>query len=122
MAVVYTAFLAWMTWNGGADDGGEGSDPVAFVVLFFVGWAAGSALVGYLIGPGAFVVALVATAGASTLGYALDEFHNELWFFNSLLVLVISSAFIAPGVWLRARRRRRTYHGYAPPGDARTGA
>lgn len=104
---VYLVFLSALAWGGGMNGGDEGSDPVAVILLFFLAWAGGSALVGYWLGPLAFVLPIVAVAGAAIVGQVLEEFDNELRGINWIIQIVFSAAFIALGIWLRNRRARR---------------
>ncbi|HEU0318205.1 MAG TPA: hypothetical protein VFR49_12790 [Solirubrobacteraceae bacterium] len=103
----YFAFLAWLTWLGGTNDGDEGFDSAALITLFFLGWAASSALIGYWLGTSAFAVPIAAGVGAATVGDVLDKFDNELRTLNWVIQVAVSAVFIALGIWLRNRRRRR---------------
>ncbi len=118
LAAAYAALIAWATWRGGMQDGGDDSGTVAEAVLFLAGWAAASVVVGYVVGGVAFVLAVVAVAGATILGDVLDEFDNELWFFNSLILLAISIVLLFPGFYLRKIRGQSVFADSDPDSES----
>jgi hypothetical protein len=102
VGVAYTAALAVASWNG-AMDGDDDGTSVALGVVVVVVWIAASVLYGYLLPRLAFVLIPVAVVIPAVLGERMEEFDNELRYFNWALILVLNAAFAAIGAWLARR-------------------
>ena len=101
VGVAYTAALAAASWNGALDD--DDGTSVALGVVVVVGWIAASVLYGYLLPRLAFVLIPVAVVVPAVVGERMEEFDNELRYFNWALMLVLNAAFAAVGAWLARR-------------------
>jgi hypothetical protein len=102
VGVAYTAALAVASWNG-ATDGDDDGTSVALGVVMVVVWIAASVLYGYLLSRLAFVLIPVAVVIPAVVGERMEEFDNELRYFNWALILVLNAAFAAVGAWLARR-------------------
>jgi hypothetical protein len=102
VGVAYTAALAVASWNG-ATDGDDDGTSVALGVVMVVVWIAASVLYGYLLSRLAFVLIPVAVVIPAVVGERMEEFDNELRYFNWALMLVLNAAFAAVGAWLARR-------------------
>jgi hypothetical protein len=78
-------------------------------LLVLAGWAAWSALAGYLAGPLALMLVVLAVIVPAEIGG--DHDGDELTAVNWMLEATLSFVFVAPGVWWRARRRGETAAG-----------
>jgi hypothetical protein len=76
---------------------------VALGVVVVVVRIAASVLYGYLLPRLAFVLIPVAVVIPAVVGERMEEFDNELRYFNWALMLVLNAAFAAVGAWLARR-------------------
>ena len=102
VGVAYTPALPVASWNG-ATDGDDDGTSVALGVVMVVVWIAASVLYGYLLSRLAFVLIPVAVVIPAVVGERMEEFDNELRYFNWALILVLNAAFAAVGAWLARR-------------------
>ena len=102
VGVAYTAALAVASWNG-AMDGDDDGTSVALGVVVVVVWIAVSVLYGYLLPRLAFVLIPAAVVIPAVVGERMEDFDNELRYFNWALMLVLNAAFAAVGAWLARR-------------------
>ena len=102
VGVAYTAALPVASWNG-AMDGDDDGTSVALGVVVVVVWIAVSVLYGYLLPRLAFVLIPAAVVIPAVVGERMEEFDNELRYFNWALMLVLNAAFAAVGAWLARR-------------------
>ena len=84
-------------------DGDDDGTSVALGVVMVVVWIAASVLYGYLLSRLAFVLIPVAVVIPAVVGERMEEFDNELRYFNWALMLVLNAAFAAVGAWLARR-------------------
>ena len=103
MAAGYSAALAAASWNGAMDGDGD-STPVVLGVITVLVWIAATVLLGYLLPRLAFVFIALAVIVPAVVGERMEEFDNELRYFNWLLMVVLNAAFAAAGAWLARRR------------------
>jgi hypothetical protein len=99
----YTAALAAASWSG-AMDGDDDSTAIVLAVVTVIAWIAATVLLGYLLPRLAFVLIALAVIVPAFVGEQMEEFDNELRYFNWLLMLVLNAAFAAAGAWLARRR------------------
>ena len=85
-------------------DGDDGGTPVALAAVTILVWVGATVLLGYLLPRLAFAIVPVAIVVPAFVGERLDEFDNELRYFNWLLMAVVNLALVAVGAW-RAQRR-----------------
>jgi len=102
VGVAYTAALAVASWNGAMDGGDDGTSVVPAVVVAVV-WVAVTVLYGYLLPRLAFVLIPAAVVIPAVVGERMEEFDNELRYFNWGLMLVLNAAFAAVGARLARR-------------------
>ncbi len=103
VGVAYTAALAVASWNGAMDGDDDGTSVVLGVIAVVV-WVAASVLYGYLLPRLAFVLIPLAVVVPAVVGERMEEFDNELRYFNWALMVVVNAAFAAIGAWLARRR------------------
>ena len=103
MAAGYSAALAAASWNGAMDGDGD-STPVVLGVITVLVWIAATVLLGYLLPRLAFVFIALAVIVPAVVGERMEEFDNELRYFNWLLMAAINTALVAVGAWWAGRR------------------
>jgi hypothetical protein len=103
VGVADTAALAAASWSGAMDGDGDSTSFVLGVLTALV-WLAPTVLYGYLLPRLAFVLIPAAVAVPAFVGERMEEFDNELRYFNWLLMVVLNMAFAAIGAWLVRRR------------------
>ena len=84
------------------DAGDDGTSVVTTVVVVVV-WTAVSVLYGYLLPRLAFVLIPAVVVIPAVVGERMEEFDNELRYFNWALMLVPNVAFAAVGARLARR-------------------
>ena len=107
VAAAYLAFICWWAWLTGETEDGDSATSLSGGLAVLAFWIGGAVLTGALIGPWAFALPFAMAIAASVLWQRVDWFSQEFAAVNALIEAVVEAVLIAPGVWLRRRRRRR---------------
>ena len=107
VAAAWFAFISWFAWVTGTTEDGAASGSAVVGVMAVMAWLGGAGVVGYLVGPWAFVLPLVVAIAASAAWQRVDGFSQELAPVNVIAQSTIEAVPMAIGVWLRHRRTRR---------------